>query len=89
MSDLFLAGTGREDITPEIGAWLMGYNPLRRAETLNDRLNFTAYAFERGGVRAIVAASDLCLIREPLMSELRHAMEQGQHQQSCRSRIHI
>jgi len=74
MSSTLLVGVGRTDITPPIGAWLMGYTPARRAESIGDHLNFTAYAFESDGVRSIVATADVCLMRDPLASEVRQAM---------------
>ena len=74
MSGTLLVGVGRYDITPPIGAWLMGYTPPRRAESIGDHLHFTAYAFESEGVRAIVATADLCLMRDPLSTQLRQAM---------------
>ncbi|MBE6930164.1 MAG: hypothetical protein E7463_07795 [Ruminococcaceae bacterium] len=74
MTSTLKVGIGRQDITPPLGTMLQGYTPVRPAESIGDRLNLTAYAFESDGVRAIVATADVCLIKDPLSSELRRAM---------------
>ena len=71
MNSTFKVGIGRQDITPKIGAWLMGYAPARRAESVGDRLNLTAYAFESNGVLAIVATADVCIIDNELCKTIR------------------
>lgn len=71
MNSTFKVGIGRQDITPKIGAWLMGYAPARRAESVGDRLNLTAYAFESNGVLALVATADVCIIDNELCKTVR------------------
>lgn len=70
-------GAGRADITPQIGAWLMGYAPGRQAQSINDRLNVTAVAFAWAGEQALIASADVCVISEPLMSQTRQAMAEA------------
>jgi len=70
-------GVGREDVTPEIGAILQGYAPGRPAQSIHDRLHFTAFAFDDGEKRVLVCTVDLCLIAEPLMGRIRTAMAEA------------
>ena len=70
-------GVGRSDITPEIGTILAGYLPFRASESIHDHLHLTVFAFGYGDTRAIVAAADLLLIREPQMTEVRTAMAEA------------
>lgn len=57
----FKAGVGREIITPPIGTALYGYPNVRYAESVHDDLFVTAFAFESGGVRAIMITADICV----------------------------
>ena len=74
MSTSLLVGAGREDITPDIGAILMGYAPGRPAKSIHDHLHVTAFAFEYGGLRSLIVTTDLLLISDPLLTEMRRAM---------------
>ena len=76
MSSL-LVGVGRADITPPVGAILQGYAPGRPSKSVHDALHFTVFAFAQGDTQAVVCTADLCLISEPLITELRTAIAQA------------
>ena len=76
MSSL-LVGVGRADITPPVGAILQGYAPGRPSKSVHDVLHFTVFAFAQGNTRAAVCTADLCLISEPLITELRTAIAEA------------
>ena len=77
MKTKLLVGVGRADITPSLGAWLMGYAPGRRAESVGDHLNLTVYAFESDGIRSLVATADVCLMANPLYITVREVMAEA------------
>lgn len=74
MADNFMAGAGRAVITPPIGAWMAGYAPARRAETIHDDLHVTAIAFAGGGQRALLMSADVCQIFEPHIGSFRRSI---------------
>ena len=74
MTSSLLAGVGRADITPAPGAILQGYAPGRPSKSVHDPLHFTAFAFAQEETRAVVCTADLCLISEPLITEIRTAI---------------
>ena len=76
MSSL-LVGAGRADITPPVGAILQGYAPGRPSKSVHYPLHFTVFAFAQGDTRAAVCTADLCLISEPLITELRTAIAEA------------
>ena len=79
MKNKLLVGIGRHDITPPIGAWLTGYAPARRAESVGDNLNITAFAFEYNGLRSMVVTADVCLIRANYAEQVRKLMGTAAH----------
>jgi len=79
MKNKLLVGVGRHDITPPIGAWLTGYAPARRAESVGDNLNITAFAFEYNGLRSMVVTADVCLIRANYAEQVRKLMGTAAH----------
>ena len=74
MTSSLSVGIGRQDITPPLGSWLMGYAPARRAESVGDPLHITVFAFEYAGVRSLLSTADVCLIGNPLSTEIRREM---------------
>lgn len=61
------AGVSRVDITPPLNTPMMGYADLelkRRGETIRDRLNATALAFENGGKTCVVISLDVIIVDE-------------------------
>ncbi len=48
MENKLLLGVAREDITPEIGCQLYGYNPNIFSDSLHDNLTVTAFVFQYG-----------------------------------------
>ena len=66
-----LVGVGRENITPELGALLFGYNGSMDSRTVHDDLTVTAAAFQYGEVKAMIISASLCLINTELSDEIR------------------
>jgi neutral ceramidase len=61
------AGVARVDITPPLNTPMMGYADLelkRRGETIRDRLNATALAFESAGKTCVVVSLDVIIVDE-------------------------
>ena len=56
------AGAARENITPEIGGYMVGYNPERRSTDVADDLALTAVALSQGDSKVLLVGLDLCLI---------------------------
>ncbi|NLD87859.1 MAG: hypothetical protein GX633_06330 [Clostridiales bacterium] len=76
MSAKLKVGAAKADITPKIGAILQGYAPGRPAESINDNLYATAYAFEYRDRRSVIVSLDLCLVSDPLVTKIRKAIEE-------------
>ena len=74
MDEKFMAGAARAVITPPIGAWMAGYAPARRAETIHDDLHVTAIAFAGSGRRALLISADVCQIFEPHIGSFRRSI---------------
>lgn len=70
MSSLLL-GISREDITPEIGGNLYGYNPNIYSESVHDNLNVTAFAFGNSEKKAILISVTVCAVNDDLQYRLR------------------
>ncbi len=65
-------GVAREDITPEVGALLMGYPaPERTATALRDRLSVTALVFERAGRLAALLSLDVIVVDDADVAAIR------------------
>jgi hypothetical protein len=65
MSQSMRVGVGRREITPEVGAPLMGYRDpegARRAERVRDPLRATALVLEAGDARTAILCLELCLL---------------------------
>lgn len=72
--DEFLAGAGRQVITPAVGARLYGYTPDVVSESVNDDLTASAFAFARGDVKALLISVTVCLVNTALSDEIRAAV---------------
>ncbi len=73
----FKVGIGRKDITPQLGSLLYGYPRERRAESVLDRLNVSAVAFEQDGQSVLLLSADLCVTRSDLCDRVRDAISQS------------
>lgn len=67
----FLAGAGRQVITPAVGARLYGYTPDVFSTTVNDDLTASAFAFARGEAKALMISVTVCLVSTALSDEIR------------------
>ena len=45
MDKTFYVGVAKEIITPKIGAFLTGFTPLRRSDSVHDDLNIVVFVF--------------------------------------------
>ena len=70
MEKLYL-GVGRSDITPAVGGQLYGYRPDLFSESVEDRLNATAFCFMQGDLRALMISVTVCLINTELSNRIR------------------
>lgn len=71
MSQLKL-GISREDITPEIGGNLYGYNPDIYSESIHDNLTATAFTFGDSDKKAIMVSVTVCGIENDLQLRIRN-----------------
>ena len=71
MNNQLMAGVNRVDITPEIGAYLYGYNPNTISDSINDRLTATAIAFQYGSTCVLLISATVCLIDTELSNSIR------------------
>jgi neutral ceramidase len=70
------AGVAREDITPELGALLMGYPaPERTATALRDRLSVTALVIEQAGRLAALLSLDVIVVDDADVAAIRAGIE--------------
>ena len=67
----FRCGFGIREITPPLGAPLVGYYRPRFAKGVLDPLFVRVAAFEMNGVKALIVTMDLCLITKSLCAEIR------------------
>lgn len=72
--DEFMAGAGRQAITPAVGARFYGYTPDVYSASVNDDLTASAFAFARGGVKALLISVTVCLVNTALSDEIRTAV---------------
>ncbi len=71
-SSVFCTGVAREDITPELGALLMGYPaPERTATAVRDRLSITALVFEQAGQLAALLSLDVIVVDDADVAAIR------------------
>lgn len=68
---VFLAGAGREIITPAVGTLLFGYNPNTVSTSVNDDLTITAVALESDGQRAMLLCATICEIDTGVANAIR------------------
>lgn len=68
--NVFFAGAGRADITPEVGTLLYGYRPDVVSESVHDRLNVTAAAFRQAGETVILLSATVGDIQTELTNEI-------------------
>ncbi|MCL2499385.1 MAG: neutral/alkaline non-lysosomal ceramidase N-terminal domain-containing protein [Defluviitaleaceae bacterium] len=66
----FSVGVAREDITPEVGGFLFGYNNHTRSTSVNDNLTVTALVFRSEAVSAVILSVTVCLIHETIAEEI-------------------
>ena len=85
MSSLLL-GISREDITPQIGCNLYGYNPDIYSESIHDNLDATAFAFGYGEKTAILVSVTVCAINDELQLRIRNEISKNEFKKSI-SRI--
>ncbi len=71
MNNQLMVGVNRVDITPEIGAYLYGYNPDTISDSINDRLTATAIAFQYGSTCVLLISATVCLINTELSNNIR------------------
>lgn len=64
-------GIGRRIITPPIGNMLAGYAPARPAESVNDDVRVTAFAFEYADKQAILFSCELCNFQVAMVSDMK------------------
>ena len=69
MEKLYL-GVARENITPEIGCQLYGYNPNIHSTCVNDDLTLTAFYFKEGNKQALLMTATVCLIKTEYANEM-------------------
>lgn len=72
--DEFMAGAGRQIITPAVGARLYGYTPDVFSTSVNDDLTASAFAFARGDVKSLLISVTVCLVSTGLSDEIRAAV---------------
>lgn len=77
MSNKLMMGVARRDITPEIGANLMGYNPHTISDKINDNLTATAFVFQSGDTKAAMISVTLCVIDEDICDNLRKQIKES------------
>lgn len=75
-NDTLMLGVSRRDITPEIGALLMGYNPHTVSNKINDKLNTTAFVFKYGTTKVALVSITVCLISDTICNELRQKISE-------------
>lgn len=68
------AGFARADITPPIGATLLGYPGGRTATGVGDQLSGTVLALRSGDLVCLIVALDWCLIGERDVESMREAI---------------
>lgn len=76
MEKLYL-GTGRSDITPEIGARLFGYQDNVYSESVNDRLTVDALVFKSGEAYSAIVSVTVCLIDTNITDSIRRKIEES------------
>lgn len=70
------AGVGRVDITPSLGCSMLGYpDPLRKAESIRDRLQATALAIESDGLQTVLISMDVIVVDEETVALIRKGIE--------------
>ncbi len=77
MSKKLMLGVTRRDITPEIGANLMGYNPHTVSNKINDNLTVTAFVFQYGDTKAAMISVTLCVIEDEICDNLRKQINES------------
>lgn len=66
-------GTARCDITPPVGARLLGYEPGRMSEGIRDPLDLSAVAFQYGEQKAVLISMALVEVNTSISNALRQA----------------
>ena len=65
------AGVAREQITPEIGGLLFGYNNHTHSQAVHDNLNATALVIKTNETSVLLLSLEVCLVAEVLSDEIR------------------
>ena len=73
MDTLYL-GVAREDITPNVGGRLFGYNPNIFSTDIHDPLHLTAFAFSYGETKVLMINATICVICNSVSDELRQEL---------------
>ena len=63
-------GVARENITPEVGGFLFGYNDHTKSTSVNDDLTATALCIKSDTTSSLLLSITVCLIHEDLVSEI-------------------
>ncbi len=74
MSNRFMTGVAREDITPEVGTLLYGYNPHTVSTSIHDPLQVTAIAFHLGEDSAMLLTVTVGDFGTALSDEIRDSI---------------
>ena len=69
-------GIARENITPEVGGLLFGYNNHTKSTSIHDDLTVTALYLESENTSAFLLSATVCLIHDSLVKEIREKIEQ-------------
>lgn len=77
MNSKLMLGVARRDITPEIGANLMGYNPTTISNAINDNLTATAFVFRYGETKAAMVSITVCVISDDITDMLRRKINEA------------
>ena len=70
-------GIGRRIITPPIGNMLAGYAPPRPAETVNDDVRVTAFAFEYEQEQALLFSCELCNFLVVMLPDMKRQVREA------------
>jgi len=77
MTQQLLVGHARQDITPPVGTYLMGYaSRTEPSQALHDRLHANAVALSDGEQRAVILALDICWLDLPEVAILKEAIRE-------------
>lgn len=76
MSNTFMAGAARTEITPVVGTLLYGYHPNHASTSVRDPLTVTAVAFRQGEDTAVLLTVTVCSFQTELADEIRKKLSE-------------